>query len=93
MNNGITYVAQKNKTMAHRTSLNNMIYCVVEIFIFGFKTYWKSFQFYGDTNNTNLQTFLASLNTQHREKQVILVTIRCKMTESLSQAGNDETTN
>ena len=52
-----------------------------------------SVQFDVDTNNTNLQTFLASLNTQHREKQVILVTIRCKMTESLPQAGNDETTN
>ena len=31
----------KNKAMAHIMRLNNRIYCVVGIFIFGFKTYWK----------------------------------------------------
>ena len=41
MNNLIAYVAPKNKTMAHITSLKNIISCVVGIFIFGFKTYWK----------------------------------------------------
>ena len=41
MNNVIACVAPKNKTMAHRTSLNNRIYCVVGMSIFGFKTYWK----------------------------------------------------
>ena len=41
MNNVIAYVAPKNKTMAHITSLNNSISCVVGISIFGFKTYWK----------------------------------------------------
>ena len=41
MNNLIAYVAPKNKTMAHRMSLNNKISCVVGISIFGFKTYCK----------------------------------------------------
>ena len=41
MKNVITYVAPKRKTMAHSMSLNNRISCVVEISIFGFKTYWK----------------------------------------------------
>ena len=41
MNNVIAYVAPKNKTMAHKMSLNNRISCVVGIFIFGFKTYGK----------------------------------------------------
>ena len=41
INNMITYVAPKNKTMAHSMSLNNRISCVVEISIFGFKTYRK----------------------------------------------------
>ena len=41
MKNVIANVAPKNKTMAHRTSLNNMILCVVGISIFGFKTYRK----------------------------------------------------
>ena len=37
----ITYVAPKNKTMAHIMSINNRISCVVGISIFGFKKYWK----------------------------------------------------
>ena len=41
MNNVIAYVAPKNKTMEHSMSLNNSIYCVLGISIFGFKTYWK----------------------------------------------------
>ena len=41
MNNVIAYVTPKNKMMAHSTSLNNRISCVVGISIFGFKTYWK----------------------------------------------------
>ena len=41
MNNVIAYVAPKNKTMAHIMSLNNRTSCVVGIYIFGFKTYWK----------------------------------------------------
>ena len=41
MNNVIAYVAPKNKTVAHIMSLNNRISCVVGIYIFGFKTYWK----------------------------------------------------
>ena len=41
MNNVITYVAPKNKTMAHIMSLNIRISCVVGISIFRLKTYWK----------------------------------------------------
>ena len=41
MNNVIAFVAPKNKTLAHRMSLNNRISCLVGISIFGFKTYWK----------------------------------------------------
>ena len=44
-----------------------------------------------DQNNTNLQTVLASRDTQILEKQVILSTIQCKKTERLPQAGNDKT--
>ena len=40
MNNVISYVAPKNKTMAHSMSLNNRISCG-GISIFGFKTHWK----------------------------------------------------
>ena len=47
-----------------------------------------SFQFYADTNNTNLRTVIASRNTQRKEEQVILSTIRRQATESLPQAGN-----
>ena len=41
MENVISYVASKNKTMAHIMILNDRISCVVVIFIFGFKTYWE----------------------------------------------------
>ena len=41
MNNVIAYVAPKNKTMSHIMSLNNRIYCVVGMSVFGFNTYWK----------------------------------------------------
>ena len=49
--------------------------------------------FDGDTQNVNLQTVIASRNTQHLEEQVILPTIQCQSTESLPQAGNDQTKN
>ena len=44
-------------------------------------------------NNPNLQTVLASQNTQRREEKAILSTIRCKATEILPQEVNDETMN
>ena len=53
----------------------------------------KSVQFYGDQNNPNLQIVIAIRNNKRQEKQVILSTIRFKMTESLPKAGNYETTN
>ena len=49
--------------------------------------------FDGDKNNLKLEKVLASRNTQRQEEQVILPTTRCKATESLPEAGNDETTN
>ena len=51
------------------------------------------FQFDADTNKFNIQTVLASRNTQRQEEQVILSTIRRQVTERLPQAGNDQTTN
>ena len=50
-----------------------------------------SVRFYGDTNNTNIQTVLASRNTQRREEQIIISTILCQVTGSLLQERNDET--
>ena len=50
-----------------------------------------SVRFDGDTNNVNLQTVLANRNTQRREEQVILSTIRCQTTESVPQASNYQT--
>ena len=41
MNNLVAYNAPQNKTMAQIMVLNNTISCVVVIFIFRFKTYWK----------------------------------------------------
>ena len=52
-----------------------------------------SIRFDGDTNNVKLRTVLASRNTQRLEEQVILSTIQYKVTESLPQSGNDQTTN
>ena len=52
-----------------------------------------SFRFDADTNKFNILTVLAIRNTQRQEEQVILSTIRRQATESLPQAGNDQTTN
>ena len=41
INNATKYITQKTKSMAHIMSLNNRIYCVVRITIFGFKKYRK----------------------------------------------------
>ena len=51
-----------------------------------------SFRFDGDTNKFNVRTVLASRNTKRQEEEVKLSTIRRQATESLSQAGNDQTT-
>ena len=59
MNNLIAYVAPKNKTMAHSMSLNNRISCVVGIYIFGFKTYWKQvFDLMGIQTSSTFGKFL-----------------------------------
>ena len=52
-----------------------------------------SFRFDAYTNKFNIQTVLASRNTQRQEEQFILSTIQRQATESLPQAGNDQTTN
>ena len=52
-----------------------------------------SVRFDGDTNNVNIRTVLARRNTQRQEEQFILSMIRCQATESLPQAGNDQTAN
>ena len=59
MNNVISYVAPKNKTMAHITSLNSSISCVVGVSIFGFKTYWK--QVFGLMEIQTSSTFAITL--------------------------------
>ena len=53
----------------------------------------KSVQFYEDTNKFNIRTALARRNTQLQEEQGILSMIQRQVTESLPQAGNDQTTN
>ena len=63
MKNVIAYVAPKNKTMAHITSLNNRISCVVGISIFGFKTYWKKVFNLMEIQMT--QTFKQFCKTKH----------------------------
>ena len=40
INNSITYVVPKNKTMSHIMSLTSRIYCVMGIYIFWFEKYW-----------------------------------------------------
>ena len=52
-----------------------------------------SFQFDADTNKFNIRTVLAIRNTQRQEEQVTISMIRRQVTESLPQAGNDQTTN
>ena len=68
--NVIAYVAPKNKTMAHITSLNNRISCVVGISIFGLKTYWN--QVYNlmeiQTNQTFEQLFQAETLNADKNK-------------------------
>ena len=42
MNNAISYVVPKNKTISYSMRLNSKISCVVIISIFGFKKYWQT---------------------------------------------------
>ena len=59
MNNVISYIAPKNKTMAHIMSLNNRIFCVVGISILGFKTYRKKlFNLMGIQTTQTFKQFL-----------------------------------
>ena len=59
MINAITYIAPKNKTMAHSMILNNRISCVLGISIFGFKKYWQTIFNLMDLNmSPTLKTFL-----------------------------------
>ena len=66
---------------------------------------WREYTYLGSRNTGNRclilwrykqpnpKKVLAIRNTQRREEQVILSTILCKATESIPQAGNNETTN
>ena len=79
--------------MAHSMSLKWDLFCVRNIHFWVQDILEMSVKFDGDRNNTNLQTVLTSRNTQHRGKKFIISTIKCKKTESLPQAGNNNTTN
>ena len=78
-----TLNAEKNKSYYQKRDLHLWIQEILE----------TSVRFVGDTNNVNLKTVLASRNTQRREEQIILSKTRCQLTESLLQAGNDQTAN
>ena len=67
--------------------------CGVNIHLWDQDILETSVQFDGYQNHTNLQIVIAIQNTQRQEEKFILSTIRCKMTEILTQAGNDQTTN
>ena len=62
ISNVIAYVASKNNTMAHSIRLNNMISCVVGIYIFGFKTHWKRVFNFMETKTT--PTFIQFLQAK-----------------------------
>ena len=73
MKNVIAYIAPKNKAMTHSMSLNNRISCVLGIFIFGFKKYWKLvFALMEIKTPSTIEQFLIIRNTQRQEEQVIL---------------------
>ena len=93
MNNSITYVAPKNKTMAHTMSLNNMISCIVVISIFVFKKCWQIFFNSMELNMSPTFNHFLKSETENTEKKIILSTMWYKNNESLPQADNDETAN
>ena len=91
MDNSIASVALKNKTIAHITSPNNRILCIVGISIFGFKKYWQVFfNLIGINISPTFKQFLQA-ETDNAKK--ILSRKWCKKNESLPQVGNDETSN
>ena len=69
MNNKITYVAQKNKTMPHRMSLNIRILCIVGISIFVFKTYWQRVFNLMDLNISPTSKQFLQAKTENAEKK------------------------
>ena len=83
------HLPQKTKHHSGETQYAALI-CYSSNFqwVFGMQLVW----FDGDTNKFNVRTVLASRNTQRQEEQVILAKIRRQATESLPQAGNDQTT-
>ena len=94
MNNVIAYFAPKNKKMAHSMSLNNRISCVVGISIFGFKTYWKLvFTLMKIQTMSTFGQFLQAETHNSENNKSYYQQYECQATESLPQAGNDQTTN
>ena len=92
MNNVIAYVAPKNNTMAHSMSLKNRISCVVGISIFGFKTYCKQvFDLMEIQTSSTFEQFLQAETLNSKKNKSYW--IRRQATESLPQAGNDQTIN
>ena len=75
INNTITYVVPKNKTMAYSMSL------VISIFIF--KKYWQIIFNFMELNMSPTFKQLLKSETVNAEKIIILSMIRCKNNESL----------
>ena len=94
MNNVIAYVAPKKQDdgAQHETKQWDLL-CGGNIHLWVQDILETRVRFDGDTNKFNIQTVLASRNTQRQEEQVILSTIQRQATESLPQAGNYQTTN
>ena len=93
MSNVIAYAALTNKTMVHIMSLNNKIFCVVGISIFGFKTYWKQVLNLMETKTTPTFKQFLQAKAINAKKKFIISKIRCNKTERRPQKGIDKTKN
>ena len=93
MNNVIACVAPKSKSVAYIMRLKNRISCVVGISIFWFKTYWKRVLDLMEIKKHQPPNSSCKPKHSTLRKKVIISTIRYQATESLPQAGNDQTTN
>ena len=94
MNNVIAYVALKKQDdgAQHESKQSDLMSCG-DLHLRIQDILETSFWFDTDTNKFIFQKVLASRNTQRKEEQVILSTIRRQATERSPQAGNDQTIN
>ena len=92
MNNVIAYVAPKKQDNGahHEPKQSDLMRCG-DLHLRIQYILETSVRFDGDLKKFSV--FLASRNTQHHEEKVVLSTIQRQSTESLPQAGNDQTTN